>query len=152
MITYQLTSFLRRWKLKWTGFLFFQIIVQNISFSVSLFCLYSGLHVTAPYTNIMASPTQWPWVWANSGTQWRTGRPGVLPFMGRRSQTGLNDWTTITMSVQYWYNDGGIEWIKQGVYVCVWLLKLNIVFARFLYVVIFGCIHPITLMCSIPFF
>ena len=25
----------------------------------------------------MASPTQWTWVWANSGRQWRTGKPGV---------------------------------------------------------------------------
>ena len=30
----------------------------------------------------MASPTQWTWVWVNSGS-WRwTGRPGVLQFMG----------------------------------------------------------------------
>ena len=26
----------------------------------------------------MASPTQWTWVWANSGRWWRTGRPGML--------------------------------------------------------------------------
>ena len=26
----------------------------------------------------MASPTQWTWVWANSGRQWRTEKPGVL--------------------------------------------------------------------------
>ena len=25
----------------------------------------------------MASPTQWPWVWANSRRWWRTGKPGV---------------------------------------------------------------------------
>ena len=30
----------------------------------------------------MASPTQWTWVWANSGRQWRTGKPGVLQLMG----------------------------------------------------------------------
>ena len=30
----------------------------------------------------MASPTQWTWVWANSRRQWRTGKPGVLQFMG----------------------------------------------------------------------
>ena len=28
----------------------------------------------------MASPTQW--TWANSGRWWRTGKPGMLPFMG----------------------------------------------------------------------
>ena len=26
----------------------------------------------------MASPTQWSWVWVNSGSWWWTGRPGVL--------------------------------------------------------------------------
>ena len=30
----------------------------------------------------MASPTQWRWVWVNSGSWWWTGRPGVLQFLG----------------------------------------------------------------------
>ena len=30
----------------------------------------------------MASPTQWTWVWVNSGSWWWTGRSGVLRFMG----------------------------------------------------------------------
>ena len=30
----------------------------------------------------MASPTQWTWVWASSGSWWRTERPGVLQSMG----------------------------------------------------------------------
>ena len=30
----------------------------------------------------MVSPTQWTWVWANSGSWWWTGRPGMLRFMG----------------------------------------------------------------------
>ena len=30
----------------------------------------------------MASPTQWMWVWANSGRWWRTGKPCVLQSMG----------------------------------------------------------------------
>ena len=30
----------------------------------------------------IASPTQWTWVWANSGRQGRTGKPGVLQSMG----------------------------------------------------------------------
>ena len=29
----------------------------------------------------MASPTQWTWVWANSGSWWRTGKPGKLQSM-----------------------------------------------------------------------
>ena len=30
----------------------------------------------------MASLTQWIWIWANSRRWWRTGKPGVLQFMG----------------------------------------------------------------------
>ena len=40
----------------------------------------------------MASPTQWTWVWVNSGSWWRTGRPGVLWFMGL--QRVGHDWVT----------------------------------------------------------
>ena len=39
-----------------------------------------------------ASPTQWAWVWVNSGSWWWTGRPGVLPSMG--SQGVGHDWAT----------------------------------------------------------
>ena len=38
----------------------------------------------------MASPTRWTWVWVNSGSWWRTGRPGVLRFM--ESQRVGHDW------------------------------------------------------------
>ena len=30
----------------------------------------------------MASPTQWTWIWPNSGRSWRIGKPGVLQSMG----------------------------------------------------------------------
>ena len=30
----------------------------------------------------IVSPTQWTWVWANSGRYWRTGKPGVVQVMG----------------------------------------------------------------------
>ena len=40
----------------------------------------------------MASPTQWTWVWVNSGSWWWTGRPGVLQSMG--SQRVGQDWAT----------------------------------------------------------
>ena len=40
----------------------------------------------------MASPTQWTWVWANSGRWWRTGKPGLLQSMG--SQRAGHDWMT----------------------------------------------------------
>ena len=37
----------------------------------------------------MASPTQWAWVWINSGSWWWTGRPGVLRSMGYKERL---DW------------------------------------------------------------
>ena len=40
----------------------------------------------------MASPTQWTWVWVNSGSWWWTGRTGMLRFMG--SQRVGHDWAT----------------------------------------------------------
>ena len=43
----------------------------------------------------MASPTQWTWVWVNSGSWWWTGRTGVLWFMGLQSQTQLSNWTEL---------------------------------------------------------
>ena len=58
----------------------------------------------------MASPTQGTWVWVNSGSSWRTGRPGILWFMGLQSVghdwvTELN-WTTKEFTnYVWWYND-----------------------------------------------
>ena len=40
----------------------------------------------------MASPTQWIWIWVNSGSWWWTGRPGMLQSMG--SQRVRHDWAT----------------------------------------------------------
>ena len=40
----------------------------------------------------MASPTQWTWVWINSGRWQWTGRPGVLQSMGL--QRVRHDWAT----------------------------------------------------------
>ena len=36
--------------------------------------------------------TKWTWVWANSGTQWKTGKPGMLQSMGL--QRVGHDWAT----------------------------------------------------------
>ena len=41
----------------------------------------------------MASPTQWTWVWVNSGNWWWTGRHGMLWLMGLQSWTWLSNWT-----------------------------------------------------------
>ena len=40
----------------------------------------------------MASPTQWTWIWVDSGSWCWTGRPGVLQFMG--SQRVRHNWAT----------------------------------------------------------
>ena len=40
----------------------------------------------------MASPTQWTWVWLDSGGWWWTGRPGVLCSM--KSQRFWHNWVT----------------------------------------------------------
>ena len=44
------------------------------------------------WDGLMASLTQWAWVWENSGSWWWTGRPGVLQSMG--SQRVGHDWAT----------------------------------------------------------
>ena len=48
----------------------------------------------------MASLTRWAWVWADSGSLWWTGRPGMLQFMG--SQRVRHDW--VTELNWDWYN------------------------------------------------
>ena len=53
------------------------------------FCLFSSCW---GWDGWMVSPTQWTWVWVNSGSWWWTGRPGVLQFMG--SQRVGHDWET----------------------------------------------------------
>ena len=50
----------------------------------------------------MSSPTQWTWVWVNSGSWWSTGRPGMLQSMG--SQRVGHVWATElnwTSTIQY---------------------------------------------------
>ena len=44
----------------------------------------------------MASPTQWTWVWVNSGSWWWTEKPGILQSMGsQKSRTWLSNWTEL---------------------------------------------------------
>ena len=68
----------------------------------------------------MVSPTQWTWVWVNSGSWWWTGRPGVLRFMGvAKSGTQLTqlNWT-VFISHKAEYNSTlrlEFEWCSEGV-------------------------------------
>ena len=47
---------------------------------------------TTGWDGWMASPTQWTWVWVNSGSWWWTGKAGVLQSMGL--QRVGQDWAT----------------------------------------------------------
>ena len=70
----------------------------------------------------MASSTLWTWVWASSRRWWRTGKPGMLQFMGLQSQTQLSDWTT-TIVVAYC-----LQWVSklwQRKLRCSWAKSLN---------------------------
>ena len=54
----------------------------------------------------MATWTQWTWVWANSGSWWRTGKPGVLQSMGCRVGHDLatekqNEYIVYTKHISY---------------------------------------------------
>ena len=42
------------------------------------------------WSDWIASPTRWTWVWASSRSWWGTGKPGVLQYMG--SQRVGHDW------------------------------------------------------------
>jgi len=54
----------------------------------------------------MASLTRWTWVWANSGSWWWTGRPGVLRFMGSQ-RVGCN-WATELNWTELGYSQPGV--------------------------------------------
>ena len=71
----------------------------------------------------MASPTRWTCVWANSGRQWRTGKPGVLQStasqrvrhnLATEQQHTVHNWISFilftnagsTQKICTWYKDG----------------------------------------------
>ena len=56
----------------------------------------------------MASPTQWTWVWVDSGSWWWTERPDVLGFMGL--QRVRHDWET------------ELNWTELNWLTCIWCL------------------------------
>ena len=51
----------------------------------------------------MASPTQWTWVWASSGSWWWTGKTGVLQSMGCKesNMTQQLNWTIRTYAPEW---------------------------------------------------
>ena len=50
----------------------------------------------------MASPTQWTWVWVNSGNWWWTGRPCCAAVHGvTKSQTWLSNWIEFQFKILF---------------------------------------------------
>ena len=54
----------------------------------------------------MASPTQWTWVWASSGSWWWTGKPAVLQPMvlQRVRQDWMTELTINVFSLSYYFS------------------------------------------------
>ena len=66
----------------------------------------------------MASPTQWTWVWVDSGSWWWTGRPSVLEFMG--SQIVGYDWVT---KLNWTDSEIWLMWYHIVVLICIYLMN-----------------------------
>ena len=69
----------------------------------------------------MASLTRWMWVWVNSRSWWRTGRPGVLRFMG--SQRVRHDWATeLNWTEWYHIHPSPLFWMPS---LSIWIIQTN---------------------------
>ena len=89
---YSLEGLMLKLKLQYFG----HMIQRTDSFEKTLMLgkLKAGEGDDRGWDDWMASPTQWMWVWATSGSWWWTGKPGVLQSMGvAKSQTRLSNWT-----------------------------------------------------------
>ena len=83
----------------------------------------------------MASLTQWVWVWANSGRQERTGKPGVLYSMGSQrvrqdlatewQQLIPGDWSGTTWSAFPWHVNSMVSMGEIFVQPWWWRCRLN---------------------------
>ena len=70
----------------------------------------------------IVSPTQWIWVWVNSGSWWWTGRPGVLQSMERAGHNWvtelnrqLNIFLVMTLRIQnFWSSTGYLQGCIRG--------------------------------------
>ena len=79
----------------------------------------------------MTSPTQWTWIEANSGRQWRIEEPALLlSILGvAKNQIQLVDWTTTSISIgnkflMYFPEiKKCLKW-SSGIYFCKLFLKL----------------------------
>ena len=77
----------------------------------------------------MASSTQWTWVWANSGRQWRTGKPGMLQSMGL--QRVQHEWATEQKGDSGWEQHNGCKYNLQNQSTWVQILVLSFLTVSF---------------------
>ena len=88
-------------QIPWFIFILHKVILLSVlSISIDRYRVWERLRARGEegdrgWDGWMASLTQWTWVWANSGRQWRTGKPGVLQSMGLQSCIWLSDRTMI---------------------------------------------------------
>ena len=70
----------------------------------------------------MASPTQWTWVWVNSGSWWWTGRPGVLRLWGRKESDMSEQlkWTEMM-----WMHSQSQELLSPFSLFCRWVTEIQ---------------------------
>ena len=59
----------------------------------------------------MASPTQWTWLWVNSGRRWRTQKPDMLQSMGlprvrHTLATEWQQWLKNAFEIQWFFDPG----------------------------------------------
>ena len=77
------------------------------------------------WDGLMASLTQWTWVWVNSWSWWWTGRPGVLQSMG--SERVRHDWVTELNWTERW----------RGIWVKHWVFSMTFAFFKKLTISLF---------------
>ena len=73
----------------------------------------------------MTSLTQWTWVWASSGSWWKTRKPGVLQSMSCK-ESDTTEWLNWTVDLQCCVI---VKWLS---YTHIYIL-LNILFSIMLY-------------------
>ena len=74
---------------------------------------------------------QWTRVWANSGRQWKTGKPGMLQSMGLQSWIHLSNWTELN-SPCLW--TGRVNIVKMLV-LLKWIYRFNSILIKTLAII-----------------
>ena len=89
--TWNDSSWKELWKV-WSKAIYHLHQKKSRCFALSKTSKYTFFLFSRHHLFFEASPTQWTRVWANSGSWWWTGKPGMLQSMG--SQRVGHDWVT----------------------------------------------------------